>query len=85
MKKRWMNMKRNRFKAYRVIDNKAGAWAYYEQVTFKDRKEFYDVQNMLLKTIGSVSNIDTVWATEEEANNRVQQLRAYYDELLGIA
>lgn len=80
-------MKRNKLevKAYRVIDNKAGAWAYYEQATFKDRKEFYDVQNMLLKTIGSVSNVDTVWATEEEANNRVQQLRAYYDELLAIA
>lgn len=76
-------MKKNKLevKAYRVIDNKVNAWAYYEEVTFKDRKEFYDVQNMLLRTIGSVSNVDSVWATEEEANDRVQTLRAYYDEL----
>ena len=78
-------MKRNKLevRGYRVIDDKAAGWAYYEEATFKDRKEFHDTQKMLLRTIGTVNNIDTVWATEAEADSRVQVLRKYYDELLG--
>ena len=70
-------------KGYRVIDDKAAAWSYYEEVTFKDKKEFHDTQKMLLRTIGTVNNIDTVWATEEEAYRRVRILREYYDKLFG--
>lgn len=80
-------MKKNKFEVigYKVINNQAGAWAYYEEASFKDAKELNDTKNLLLKTTGTISNIDSVWTSEEEAINRVQSLRKYYDEIIRIS
>lgn len=71
----------NKINVYVVIDNKANAWSYYE-VRLMTEEEYINTKEYLDNTVGSVSNIDSVWDIEQDAYERTLAIIDYYQGVM---